>query len=352
MKVEAWVEGDRNARIRLDHAPNSPAKLAKRALKHGLWLSIAFLVGLSFLWYFGDPATVTANVFSLNLGGWTWATLGTLTAMTYIMAGFAREQVCFYMCPYGRFQGVMFDDHSKVVTYEAWRGEGRAKPGKSRDFTDRGHCVDCSLCVQVCPTGIDIRDGQQMECIGCALCIDACNDVMEKFGLPKNLISWDSQKNITARAAAKSVEAGKDQRLIRPRTLIYCAILALALGVTSFGVGNRAMTEISIMKDRSPFFVRLSDGSIQNAYTVRVLNKETVDKSFTLTLEGAVQANAELIGADSLEINVPASSVVTHRMIVKGDFDPSFNGRSDLKIVLTPKVGEVVSDMTVFNGPK
>lgn len=353
MKVEAWVEGDRNARIRLDNTPMGPEKFIKRASKHVIWLAIALFFAVSFLWYFDDPIVVTQNVFSLNLGMWEWATLGTLMGMTYIMAGFAREQVCFYMCPYGRFQGVMFDDHSKVVTYEAWRGESRGKPGKNRDFSDRGHCVDCSMCVQVCPTGIDIRDGQQMECIGCGLCIDACDDVMEKFGLPKNLISWDSAKNITAREQAQSVEAGREQRLIRPRTLIYSGILIVALLVTAFGVGNRDMVEVSILKDRAPFFVRLSDGSIQNAYTVRVLNKETTPKTFEVTFDGAMDPRAEFIGQTGLTIEVPASAVVTRRLIVKGHFDADFKGKTPLSVTLKEAdVDAVIVEETLFNGPK
>lgn len=350
MKVEAWVEGDRNARMRLDTAKPSLSKFVKRATKHTIWLAISAFFALSFLWYFADAATLTKNVFTANISGWTLVTFLTLMAMTYIMAGFAREQVCFYMCPYGRFQGVMFDEHSKVVTYESWRGEGRAKPGKNRDFSNRGHCVDCSLCVQVCPTGIDIRDGQQMECIGCALCIDACNDVMEKFGLPKNLISYDSQNNITARATQDlSRQATK---LIRPRTLIYGAILLVTVGVTSLSLGTRELTEVNMLKDRAPFFVTLSSGDIQNAYTLRILNKSTETRTYVVDVEAPNFPTFEIIGQDTNKVTLDSGKVASLRLLVRGKMLPDFKGNMPLTLVLRDAGYHPIQvEETVFNGP-
>ncbi|WP_417783440.1 cytochrome c oxidase accessory protein CcoG [Terasakiella pusilla] len=350
MKVEAWVEGDRNARMRLDNARPSLSKYAKRTTKHALWLAISAFFALSFLWYFGEAATVTKNVLTANIGGWTLVTFLTLMAMTYIMAGFAREQVCFYMCPYGRFQGVMFDEHSKVVTYESWRGEGRAKPGKNRDFSNRGHCVDCSLCVQVCPTGIDIRDGNQMECIGCALCIDACNDVMEKFGLPKNLISYDSQHNINARATNKLTQ--QVTKLIRPRTLIYSGILLATLAVTSLALGTRDLTEVNMLKDRAPFFVTLSSGDIQNAYTLRILNKSNEPRTYMVDVEAPNFPSFEIIGQDTNKVTLDSGKVASLRLLVRGKMLPDFEGKMPLTLVLRDAGYQPIQvEETVFNGP-
>jgi len=354
MHVESWVEGDRNARIRLDRAPLTFNKLVKRSLKHSIWLLISAFFALSFLWYFGDAKNVTVDLFLGQLDGWSLATFATLLVMTYVMAGFAREQVCLYMCPYGRFQGVMFDAHSKVITYEDWRGEGRQKPGKNRDFTDRGHCVDCTLCVQVCPTGIDIREGQQMGCIGCGLCIDACNDVMEKFDLPKNLISYDSQVNIAARAAKKDVNAkAVRSKLIQPRTYIYSGILLITVLVTAFALNSRSDTELSILKDRSPFFVQLSSGQVQNAYTLRILNKAKTPKTYRLDVEASNFPDFSIIGTNTNEIQLDAGSVATLRMIVKGHTSDYNNGKTPLSVILHDlEKDKITIKETVFHGPK
>ncbi|MDV7338176.1 cytochrome c oxidase accessory protein CcoG [Terasakiella sp. A23] len=351
MKVESWVEGDRNARIRLDHAKPSFSKFMKRTVKHTLWLAISTFFALSFLWYFGDAASVTEELFTGQIDGWSLATFLTLLVMTYVMAGFAREQVCFYMCPYGRFQGVMFDQHSKVVTYEDWRGEDRGKPGKNRDFSDRGHCVDCSMCVQVCPTGIDIRDGQQMECIGCALCIDACNDVMAKFDLPKNLISYDSQHNIAARAANKTPE--KPSHLLRPRTMIYGFILLATVIVTSFALGNRELTELNVLKDRAPFFVTLSSGKIQNAYTLRVLNKSDTTRTYLLDVEAANFPDFSIVGHTGSQFSIESGKIKTLRVLIKGRMLPNYDGKLPIQIILRdPGLHPMKVEETIFNGPK
>lgn len=350
MKVEAFIEGDRNTRIRLDHAKPSLSKYVKRATKHAIWFLIAGFFGLSFLWYFGDAGEQTRDLFTGNMGGWSLVTFLTLTAMTYLMAGFAREQVCFYMCPYGRFQGVMFDEHSKVVTYESWRGEDRGKPGKIRDFENRGHCVDCSLCVQVCPTGIDIRDGQQMECIGCALCIDACNDVMDKFNLPKNLISYDSAHNIALRSGAKKI--GVSSKLWRPRTFIYGLILLATLSVTSYALQTRALLEVNILKDRAPFYVTLSNGQIQNAYTLRILNKSNETRDYYIDVDAANHPNFQLIGQSDNHIHLESGKVASLRLLVRGDMPETTKGTLPLKITLRdPGQHPLKVEQTVFNGP-
>jgi cytochrome c oxidase accessory protein FixG len=353
MKVEAWIEGDRNKRIRLDKAPMSMNKFMKRAAKHAIWLAISVFFAISFLWYFNDAPTVTKEIFTGQIGGWTLVTLLTLTGMTYIMAGFAREQVCFYMCPYGRFQGVMTDEDSLLVTYEAWRGEPRAKPGKNRDFSDRGHCVDCSMCVQACPTGIDIRDGQQMECIGCGLCIDACDTMMEKMGLPKKLISYDSYTNMAAREQGK----GKQVHLIRPRTIYYALILLGVLGVLLTSLSLRDRLEVNILRDRAPLFVRLSDGTIRNGYTYKILNMESQAKSYELTVKGIEGATMTMIGDEekdqkSLRLEVGADRVGSYRIFMKAGRSNLDGKSTDIDFVLKDlETGEIHSQSTVFRGP-
>jgi len=354
MMVEAYFEGDRNKRIRMDNAPWSKDKILRRGAKHVVWLLISFLFALSFLWYFNDAPTVTMEVFTGQVGGWTLVTLATLISITYIMAGFAREQVCFYMCPYGRFQGVMTDEDSLIVTYEDWRGEPRAKPGKDRDFSDRGHCVDCTLCVQVCPAGIDIRDGQQMECIGCGLCIDACDSMMEKFNLPKNLISYDSYTNMVAREKGE----GKQVHLIRPRTIIYAVLLSLVAAAIVTSLSLRDRLEVNILRDRAPLFVTLSDGSIRNGYTYKILNMESTAKKYELSVKGLKGTTLSVIGQDakdqtSLNLNAKADRVGTFRIFLKAPRGNLDGKSTDIDFVLKDRdTGDIHSQTTVFRGPK
>lgn len=354
MKVEALVEGDQHKRARLDKSSMTLEKFTKRLVKHTLWLLISAFMAVSFVWYFNDAPTVTADIFTGNVGGWTLVTLGVLTGMTYIMAGFAREQVCFYMCPYGRFQSVMTDEDSLLVTYEEWRGEPRAKPGKNRDFSNRGHCVDCSLCVQACPTGIDIRDGQQMECIGCGLCIDACDTMMEKFGLPQKLISYDSYTNMLAREQGKP----KEVHIIRPRTIYYAVILTVVSAVLLTSLSLRERLEVNIIRDRAPLFVTLSTGEIRNGYTYKVLNMESSPKDYELTVEGLNGITMTMIGddgkdLDSLDLAVKADRVGSFRIFLKAPRASVTDQSMDIDFVLKDKeTGDIHSHATVFRGPK
>ncbi len=353
MKVEELVEGDRTQRIRLDHAPFSLNKLVKRILKHVIWLMIAFFFAVSFLWYFNDAPTVTKQIFTGEIAGWTLVALVLLTGMTYIMAGFAREQVCFYMCPYGRFQSVMTDEESLIVTYEAWRGEPRMKGAKNLDSPDRGHCVDCGLCVQACPTGIDIRNGQQMECIGCGLCIDACNTMMDNLKLPRDLISYDSFTNMRAREEGK----GKQVHLIRPRTIYYATILTIVATVLMVSLSFRDRLEVNIIRDRAPLFVTLSDGSIRNGFTYKILNMESQAKKYELTVEGVDGATMSVIGQDTkdqpkLDLDVKADHVGAFRIFMKADRKALDKKSMDITFVLKDlETGDIHRQATVFRGP-
>ncbi|NVJ91723.1 MAG: cytochrome c oxidase accessory protein CcoG [Methylocystaceae bacterium] len=345
MKVESWVEGDRNARIRLDAQPMGLSKFFKRVAKHSIWLLIAAFVALSFLWYFDDAAQVTKDFLHGDLSGWTLAVFGTILAMTYLMAGFAREQVCTYMCPYGRFQGVMFDQHSKVITYQDWRGEPRGKAAHNTDFSNRGACIDCSLCVQVCPTGVDIREGQQMDCIGCGLCIDACDNVMEKLNLPKKLICYDSAHAIQERSKGREVRSP----LLRIRVFFYMAVLLATFAAMVVSVNMRPETTVSVYRDRAPFYVTLTTGEVQNAYTVRIINKSKMEKTYRLVPTGAADFDSKIIGYPEGNILVESGKVASLRVIVKAHISQT---QQPLTFNVQSLEGKTITSIdTVFIGP-
>ncbi len=292
LQVERWVEGDRNARIKLDKQPWTANKLSRKVIKHLIWLLIAVLTGGAWVLYFTDAPTLIVDLFTGRASTLTYVFIGIFTASTYLLAGWAREQVCIYMCPWPRIQGGMLDEQSLIVTYEAWRGEPRGSIKKGESFENRGHCIDCSLCVQVCPTGIDIRNGPQLGCIGCALCIDACNSVMEKIGLPRWLITYDSAVNQTARSKGLPTKI----RLIRPRTLVYAAVLLLVSSIMLYGLTHRTTTNLTILPERNPLFVQQTDGTIRNGFTVKISNMENEERTFSLVLEGIDNAQMTVIG--------------------------------------------------------
>ncbi len=281
--VERIIQGDRNARIKLDKQKWTTEKVYKKGLTHIIWLIISVLTGGVWVLYYNDAPTVVHDLLTFNssiaVTGWVFG----LTIGTYVMAGYAREQVCMYMCPYARFQSGMFDSDTLIVSYDVERGEPRGKFNKKTDeWEGRGHCVSCTKCVTVCPQGIDIRDGLQMECIACGLCIDACDDVMEQVGLPKGLIRYDTENNTKRRAEGK-----KDHlHLLRPRTLYYIVILLIAFSVLTYNITHREMMGLTVGHARNPLFVKLSDGSIRNKYDVKILNKEHQKRICHIKIEG------------------------------------------------------------------
>lgn len=300
--VERIVQGDRNARKKLDESPLSLEKIWKKGLTHAIWLLIGLCTGGAWVFYFNDAPTLVENLLhfdiSWGVGGWILA----LTFTTYLMAGFAREQVCTYMCPYARFQSAMFDKDTLIIGYDKDRGEPRGKHKQGDPWDGRGHCVDCSLCVQVCPMGIDIRNGLQMECIACGLCVDACNGVMEKVGLPKGLIRYDSTHNLELEKEHKPTKF----LFWRPRTIYYMAILTVVGSLMMYGLLTRAPLELHVLQNRNPLFVKLSDGSIRNGYTIKILNKTHEDRRYTLTLEGMEGMTFEILGAEPIDpYNIP-----------------------------------------------
>ncbi len=316
--VERFIQGDRNARIRLYNAPWTPDKIFKILVTHFLWLVIALFTAGAFVLYFNDAPTLIRNIFKLEISETVVMFVTGLTLSTYIMAGFAREQVCAYMCPYARFQSAMFDRDTLIIGYDDGRGEPRGKHKKGDSWNGRGHCIDCTACVQVCPVGIDIRDGLQMECIACGLCIDACNDIMDKIGLPRGLIRYDTVNHMEA-----EVKGGQEQfRFLRRRTIYYASILAIVGFSLLFAVTNRSLLELHVLHDRNPLFVDLSSGKVRNGYTIKILNKTHEDRTYKLSVHGIEGARIEVNAAGGVvpeSLYVGADSVGSYRIFVIAD---------------------------------
>ncbi len=319
MLVERWIEGDRNARMRRDAGPSTLDKVWRKLAKHSVWLGVAFWTGGGWIMYYVDAPTVVGDFWTGQASYGVYGFTFLFTATTYVLAGWAREQVCTYMCPWPRFQSAMLDEQTLIVTYQGWRGEPRGR-GK-RDVIPApvlGDCIDCHACVHVCPTGIDIRDGVQLECIGCGLCVDACNEIMTRTSQPLWLIKWDTLARQAGLAKGEIVEPIK---LVRPRTLIYLAVLGIAVAAMGIGLAMRSLLEVSVQHERAPLFVRLHDGSLRNAYTLKLVNKYTHDVSFTVTVEAAMRAKLQVAGstdapADAITILVPADSVGAYRVFL------------------------------------
>ncbi|MBM3647620.1 MAG: cytochrome c oxidase accessory protein CcoG [Alphaproteobacteria bacterium] len=356
MWVERLIEGDRNARMKLDQLPWSLAKVARKVAKHFAWLVIAVATGGAWVMYYVDAPTATRAFFTGKASTELYFFVGLFTATTYILAGWAREQVCTYMCPWPRFQAAMFDEQTLTVTYRAWRGEKRGKHKTGDSWEGRGDCVDCRQCVMVCPTGIDIRDGQQMECIGCSLCIDACNGVMDKVGRPRGLIAFDTL--IGASAPAAPVNWAR--RLLRPRVLVYAAMLLLVSAVVLTAFAMRTTVEVSVLRDRSPVFVTLSNGSIRNGYTFKILNKTREAHRYALDITGIGGAAINVVGADGVTpvgetvmLEAQPDAVATYRLYVAAP-RPELAGESTpLHFHLTDLMtGSTAAYQSVFLGPK
>ncbi|WP_458371746.1 cytochrome c oxidase accessory protein CcoG [Pseudomonas lactis] len=302
MWCEKVTEGERNQRIKLQAAPWSLNKLARRSAKHTMWLGISVLTGLTFVGYFTPIRPLAAELLTWQMGGVSLFWVLFFTGATYINAGWLREAVCMHMCPYARFQSVMFDKDTLTISYDAARGEQRGP--RKRDVQPAevglGDCIDCQLCVQVCPTGIDIRDGLQMECIGCAACIDACDSIMDKMGYARGLVSYTSEHQL---------QGGKTH-LLRPRLIGYSAVLVVMIAALVVALIERPMVSLDVTKDRG-MFRENSQGLIENIYSLKVINKTQQRQDYRLELVDAegfqLQGKTQVSLAPGEIVDVPVS---------------------------------------------
>lgn len=319
--VERIIQGDRNARQKLQHGKWSFEKLWKISLTHIIWLVIGWATAGSFVLYFNDAPTLVRSFFEFDVSPTVlWFIVG-LTGSTYLMAGFAREQVCTYMCPYARFQSAMFDRDTLIISYDEDRGEPRGKHKKGESWDGRGDCINCSLCVQVCPMGIDIRDGLQMECIACGLCVDACNGIMDQVERPRGLIRYDTTNHMEA-----EVKGGKEKfRFIRPRTIYYSTVIAVVGTIMLYSLIFRSPVELHVLHDRNPVFTQLSSGEVRNGYTIKILNKTHEFHEYSLSVEGLENAHIVVKAAgdiDAEHLSVPADSVGSYHIFVSAPVEP------------------------------
>ncbi len=333
--IDRLFDGDRNARARLDKAPWGVSKIARRSSKWTVYLVISLLTGGAWILYFADAPTLAREFFTLDAAPIAYGTVAILTGTTFWLGGFMREQVCIYMCPWPRIQTAMLDEKSLIVTYKDWRGEQRGSLKKAAKNPDAfGDCIDCLQCVAVCPTGIDIREGQQIGCITCGLCIDACDKVMKDIGRPRGLIDYATLDQCEAEAAgAPASPAWK--ALLRPRIFIYFGVWGAIGAGLLFALGTRTHTDLTISPDRNPPFMLLKDGSVRNAYTLRLRNMEARPRDMEVAMVGLPRGALLWTDAVSVEnaapvqvIAVPANETKVVRayvMLPPGLGDDSFN---------------------------
>lgn len=291
-RIEKWVQGERPARIRLDKQPWSVEKIRKKAVTYGLWAFIAFWTGLTFTLYWGEAGDLVIRFFSGDAPRAMYITTLIVTFTTFTMAGMAREQTCTHMCPYSRFQSAMFDKATRVVAYDQRRGEGRSGRAKltkgmktldARAEQSIGDCVDCGFCVQVCPTGIDIRNGMQIACIQCALCIDACNNIMDSLGWKRGLIRYSSEIE----------DQGGQVRFFSLKNVGYGLAILISTAVLVWSISTEADLETAIRQTRKPLYVLLSDGSIENSYEIKLINQTSEVHTYHFVLEGLDDATLD-----------------------------------------------------------
>jgi len=336
--VERFWQGDRNARIRLDNSTWTFEKVWKKTATHVSWLLIAVATGGVLVFYFRDAPTLAVELMTGEAPIVAYVFMGIFTFTTYTLGGIAREQVCIYMCPWPRIQAAMFDAESLLVSYRGYRGEPRGPHKKGQPWLNRGDCIDCKACVAVCPMGIDIRDGAQMECIQCALCIDACDDIMTKVGRPQGLIAYETFRNMEAASEADR----QPVRLVRPRTVLYSVLIAIVVAIMGWAWVARSPVEISIIEDRNPLFVRLSDGGIRNGYTLKILNKTHGQQRFEVRTEGVAASQLAIVGHENGDAGITVEPDVVRA--VKVYITVPAGARKDLAGASTP-LRFVVTDL-------
>lgn len=359
--IERFFEGDRAERLRMERAPWTTRKILRKAGKHTAWIALSLVTGFGFVAYFTDAPTLARDLATFDASYEAVSFFAIFAGMTYAMAGWMREQMCMYMCPWPRIQTAMLDEHSLVVTYQTDRGDNRGPKRKSQSWDERkaagfGDCIDCTQCVQVCPMGIDVRTGDQFDCINCGLCVDACDNIMLAQNLPTGLIKFDSLAAQQTRAEGKTYQ----WRLIRPRVIVYSLAMLVIAGAMAWSFALRPRLDISVIRDRAPLFVTLSDGSIRNAYTFKVANKTRQNRQYALSVAGLTGTEVKVIGeADGKEnagqtatISAAPDSVATYRVYVTAPRGAVTAASVPLTFQLVDRVtAEKDSHANVFLGP-
>ena len=356
--VDRFVDGDRNKRMRLDKAPWTASKTARRLFKWGIYLFIAFWTGGAWIMYFADAPTLTVDFWTGQAHYVAYVTVAILTATTFILGGFMREQVCVYMCPWPRIQAAMMDEKSLLVTYKDWRGEKRGSVKKAvANPGEFGDCIDCNQCVAVCPTGIDIREGPQIGCITCALCIDACDRVMGEVGRPRGLIDYVTADDVDAEQAGEAARPAW-KNLLRIRILLYFLVWA-GIGLAMlFALGNRTRLDLAVQHDRNPVYVQLSNGDIRNTYTAKIRNMENRPRDVEITIDRLADATVweggttRIEGQRSLKVTVPADSVANVKLFIATP--ESASGRDEFTMTISGRgeSAETDTEELFFERPK
>ncbi|MGZ5088192.1 MAG: cytochrome c oxidase accessory protein CcoG [Usitatibacter sp.] len=337
MWIERAIEGDRPARLRLDSAPASARKVALKGVKHGAWIALSLWTGFTFVGYFTPIRELTHSAAALSLGPWEGFWIGFYSFATYGNAGWMREQVCKYMCPYARFQSAMFDPDPLIITYDAARGEPRGGRGRSVDAKAKGlgDCVDCNICVQVCPTGIDIRQGLQYECIGCAACIDGCDQVMHKMNYAPGLIRYSTENALKNGWDARRIA----RRVLRPRVLVYMAVLCAIAIAAAATLWNRAPMKMDVIRDRGSLAREVEGGRIENVFRLQLMNTEERPRRVTVSVAGGGELGALEILSDPQPLEV--APVTTRMVTVRVRAEPrAGRGSQPIEFVLSPAPGD------------
>ena len=315
-RIERALEGDRSKRSKLDNAPWTFDKIWRKSAKQFLWITLSLFTGYTFVGYFVDIRLLSAHLFTFTAGPWEWCWVLFYGFATYGNAGFMREQVCKYMCPYARFQSAMFDEDTLVIAYDEQRGEPRGARRRNADPKSGGlgDCIDCTMCVQVCPTGIDIRKGLQYECIACAMCIDACDNIMDKMNYPRGLIRYSTENEIL----------NKGYHVVRPRTIVYSIILSVLVITMASAMLTRQPLILDVLRDRNTLYRDVGRNGIENSYTLRIVNKHNMDHDYVLSVRGldgiAIQTQTRL--------SIPAESVFTVPTAVTAPHEVAIGGRT------------------------
>ena len=353
--VERWIDGDRNARIKLWHRKLNVDKLLRRLVKWALWLLIGVGTGGAWVFYFADAPTLAWTLFTGDAPAVVWGAIGVLTATTFVFGGFMREQVCTYMCPWPRIQAAMMDEDTLTIGYRFWRGEPRARHQRQKADALVGDCVDCNACVNACPMGIDIRDGQQLQCISCALCIDACDGVMGRLDKPRGLIDYMALSDEAAERSGALPRAAW-RHILRPRTILYTAIWLSIGAALIYGLFVRTDIEFTVAPIRNPVYVTLADGSIRNIYEVRLRNKTTRPQMLTIGIEdGFSDLTMTISGVNGNSVTVAPDSTYLQRIYVSAPAEslPAMSGATDFNFWVTrPNENKRYIEKSVFNGDK